>query len=262
MNNTNLLLPENITLKLNENSLNYNYYYFDNLESTINIAHKIAKEKNKVNSLIVAKEQTMSKGRFNRVWSSPKGGLWFSMILKPNIKSNHVTNITQVAAASIVKALAKFNIDCKIKWPNDVYLNNKKLCGILTEMKCSNFDVNYITIGIGINVNIKSFPDELKDIATSLFLENKKEYNLDQILIEFLKEFDILYNMLIKDMDSHEAIQICKEKSILLNQTAYLVKNNKKEQVTCIGVTDEGALLIKDSLGNITSILSGEISFH
>lgn len=262
MNDKNSLSPENFILKLKENSLNYNYNYFDTLDSTTTIAREKAKENNKFNSIIIAKRQTNSKGRFDRVWTSPEGGLWFSIVLKPEIQSNYASSITQIAAAALVKALNNMNIDCKVKWPNDIYLNNKKLSGILTEMKCTNFDVNYIIIGIGINVNIKDYPEELKDIATSLFIENKKEYDLSKILLNFLKEFDVIYTNLLKNHDSYEAIQICKKKSILLNKTAYLIKNGQKEQVKCIGITDDGELLIKDSLGNISTILSGEISFH
>ena len=160
--------------------------------------------------------------------------------------------------------LKSLNIESKIKWPNDIYINNKKFAGILTEMKCDMDRVHYLVVGVGMNINIplENLPEEIRSIATSLMIETGETFNRNHILIKFYNEFEKLYLALVNNNDFSTSLNICRDNSIILNKDAYLITHNNKEKVHCIGIDDNGMLIIKDSLGNTKTVLSGEITFH
>ncbi|MBQ8318377.1 MAG: biotin--[Lachnospiraceae bacterium] len=134
-----------------------NVLYYDTIDSTNNKAKELAKRGSVHGSLVVAKSQTAGRGRMGRSFSSADNqGLYFSLMLRPNVSMNHLSSITLVTALAVSTALDTIcNINTTIKWPNDVYINNKKAVGILTEA-----GPDYVVIGIGINVNTKEFPSD------------------------------------------------------------------------------------------------------
>ncbi|MGL5150469.1 MAG: biotin--[acetyl-CoA-carboxylase] ligase, partial [Clostridium sp.] len=146
--------------------------FFDEIDSTNLHAKKLASTGSPEGTVVVSKIQNNGVGRLQREWVSPTGGLWFSLILKPPTTPINAGKIPLIAAASIYNTLSKLGYPCKIKWPNDILLNSKKVCGILTEMNCELDKINYVILGIGVNVNIKSIPKLLEDKATSMFLSN------------------------------------------------------------------------------------------
>ena len=153
--------------------------HFDTLQSTNVTAVAFAKAGAPEGTVIVAEQQDGGRGRMKRVWSSPKGGLWFTIILRPQIDPQYVAQVTLAAGVAVAKVLRKLyeSDDIRIKWPNDLLLNDKKVCGILSEMQLDeNGSIDYAVVGIGINVNLKleDFPLELRDTATSLNLALKK----------------------------------------------------------------------------------------
>ena len=213
-------------------------------------------------SVIISEEQTKGKGRLGRVWESKAGeGIWMSIILKPNIIPNKAPFITLIAGASIVKALNILGVDAKIKWPNDITINNKKLSGILTELSAEIERVNYIVVGIGMNVKDTDFEEELQDKATSLYKEN---YNVSRVDIvkEILCQFEKLYLDYIEKDDKKEVLDICRQYSAIINKEIYVIKNDQKELVDCIGINEEGNLIIKNKDGNLEEIMSGEVSIR
>ena len=137
---------------LNTSIIGKNIIHFDDIDSTNIKAKELAQKDIEDGSIIISEKQTLGSGRFNRKWFSPLGGLWFTLVLRPNIPPTEAPKITQIAAASIYKTLRDFNINTTIKWPNDILLNDKKLCGILAEMKCDMDRVHYLILGIGISV--------------------------------------------------------------------------------------------------------------
>ena len=241
-----------------------NILHFDDIDST-NIKAKELAQKNAENgSIIISEKQTLGSGRFKRKWVSPIGGLWFSLILRPTIPPTEAPKITQIAAASIYKTLSDLNIMSTIKWPNDILLNDKKLCGILAEMKCDMDSVHYLVLGIGMNINIdeSDFDEDIKSIATSLKIEFNKEFERREILSKFLNHFEILYNKFLNNLDLSETISICRSHSNIFGKQAKLITYSAEEIVTCISLSDAGDLIVRDSLGNEKAVLTGEISFN
>lgn len=241
-----------------------NIIHFNDIDSTNIKAKELAQKDIADGSIIIAEKQTLSSGRFNRTWFSPSGGLWFTLVLRPTIPPTEAPKITQIAAASIYKTLRDFNINTTIKWPNDILLNDKKLCGILAEMKCDMDRVHYLILGIGMNINIdeSAFDESVKSIATSLKLQYNKQFERREILAGFLNHFETLYNKFIYNFDLSETISICREHSNIFGKQAKLITYNTEEIVTCISLSDAGDLIVKDSNGNEKSVLTGEISFN
>ncbi|MDR5588732.1 MULTISPECIES: biotin--[acetyl-CoA-carboxylase] ligase [Clostridium] len=261
----NTLFPNEINPLLKTKKIAKDIKYFSELPSTNKTAKQLADNDTiSDGTLILAEKQTLGKGRFDRKWISPTNGIWMSLILKPNIPPSEASKITQIAAASVYKALLNLDINVHIKWPNDIFVNGKKLCGILTEMKCDIDRIHYLVLGIGLNVNLESqeIPDELKDIATSLKLEFNKTFSKSLILSEILNNFEPLYEKFIFKNDISEVLNICRKNSNLLNKKAKLITYHNEEIVTCIGINDNGELIVKDTAGNEKAVTSGEISFR
>lgn len=258
---TDLLNPQNIYHNLKTKFIGKNVLHFNTIDSTNDYAKKIGNELVD-GSVIISEEQTKGKGRLGRVWQSKAGdGIWMSIILKPNLIPNKAPFITLIAGASIVKALNNLGVDVKIKWPNDITINNKKLSGILTELSAEIERVNYIVVGIGINVKDTDFEEELKDKATSLYKESYKVSRVE-IVKEILCQFEKLYLDYIENNDKKEVLDICREYSAVIDKEIYIIKNNEKELVNCIGMNEEGNLIIKNKDGKLEEIMSGEVSIR
>lgn len=256
-----ILSEQNITHNLPTEFIGKKVIHFETIGSTNDYAKEIG---NKVDqgTLIISEEQTKGKGRLGRIWKSVPGeGIWMSLIIKPQIEPFKTPFLTLVAGASIVVALRELGVDASIKWPNDIIVNNKKICGILTELSAEMERVNYVVVGPGINVKTLEFPDEIKDKATSLYKEGYKISRVD-IVRQFCIEFEKLYKAYILDGNRNATIDICRKYSPIINKEIYIIKNNKKELVKCIDINDNGNLIIKDRNGEIKEIMSGEISIR
>lgn len=258
-----IIIPDEVLQGLNTKFIGREIKHFQEIDSTNNFA-KTLDDSAPDGTVIVAEKQTGGKGRLGRVWSSLKGGLYFTLFLTPKIDPMKASKLTQVAAAALVKVLRDKNINAEIKWPNDIYLNGKKLTGILTEMKCEIDCINYIIIGIGINVNIDSseFNDEVKENATSLFIEEGHKFNRTEILTSFLNIFENLYVDVIENDDFSDVVSLCRKYSMLIDKQAYWINGKNKVKVTCLGLNDNGELVVKTENGEEKSILSGEITFR
>lgn len=251
-----------INKDLKTNFIAQDIKYYKTLKST-NLTVKETSSSLSDGSIVISEVQEGGVGRFQRAWTSPFGGIWFSIMLKPNIEPYLASKITIIAAAALIKTLKSMNIDAVIKWPNDIYVNGKKLCGILTEMKCDMDHINYLVVGIGLNANLNSedFSTEIKDIATSIKILQNKPVNRNKLLADFFNNFEPMYKSYIEHLDLSEVYEISKDNSMLINKTAYHVTIRGKEQVTCLGINENLELIIKDSKGNIKNVLSGEITF-
>lgn len=203
-------------------------------------------------TVVITDNQTNGKGRMARVWNSTSNSLTFSILLKPNLDTNKIANISLVVGASICKVIKKY-IPSSIKWPNDIIVNNKKLSGILVEGVSTN-KIDAIIVGIGINVNDEKFNDDLLIKATSLKKELNKEINKQQLLQEILNEFYDLYIKFINN--NNEYLDICINNNYLKNKTVYL--NN--EQIKVLDITNNGNLLIEDSNQQQKELYFGEVT--
>lgn len=258
---TDLLNPQNIYHNLKTKFIGKNILHFDTIGSTNDYAKKIGNELID-GSVIISEEQTKGKGRLGRVWESKAGeGIWMSIILKPDLIPNKAPFITLIAGASIVKALNILGVDAKIKWPNDIIINNKKLSGILTELSAEIGRVNYIVVGIGMNVKDDDFDEELQNKATSLYKENYKVSRVD-IVKEILCQFEKLYLDYVENNDKREVLDICRKYSAIIDKEIYVIKNDERKLVNCIGINEDGNLIIKNEEGKLEEIMSGEVSIR
>lgn len=239
------------------------FIYLEEVDSTNIYAKKIALLKPE-GTIVLAEKQNKGKGRRGRNWDSSYGtGIWMSLILKPNIITSDAVMLTQVAAAAVVTALNE-QLDCnaKIKWPNDIVVGNKKVCGILTELSGEIESLNYIVLGIGINVNqnLESFPDDIKEKAISLKACLGRHLSRKQILLSVLKYLNIFYNQFIKDNSLENIIDICKKESATLSKEIRIIKDDDDMEGKAIDLTNRGGLLVEDRQGQIIEIISGEVS--
>lgn len=261
--------PDILTQTIVEDKLNTEYIgrkiiHYDSVESTNNEVKKIA-QKEEEGLIIVAEEQTKGKGRLGRNWTSPKQkGLWFSILLKPNISPSDAPKITQIGAAAISKTISDIDIKTEIKWPNDIIINSKKVCGILTEMSGELNKVNYIVIGIGINVNIdkNEIPNDIKEIATSLKIEKNNKIDRRILLANILNNFENLYEELKNNGNINSSIDICRKDSSLIGKKVKVINGGKEKIGLALNINDEGQLLIEYEDGKIENIISGEISIR
>lgn len=199
-----LLLPQEIQNGLSTNYIGRKIYYFPKLESTNIIAKEKATHKEEgVNegTIVIAERQSAGKGRLGRKWFSPTGGIWLSIILYPQLSPSYIPRITLMTAVAVVKAIERCaQIKGQIKWPNDILINEKKVCGILTEMSAELDLINWVVVGIGINVDIKKqeFPEDIREKTTSLKEALRKEISRVRLVQIFLKEFERYYELLKK----------------------------------------------------------------
>ncbi|QUH19827.1 biotin--[acetyl-CoA-carboxylase] ligase [Alkaliphilus sp. B6464] len=257
------LLPKEIEALISNNTMGQQIVYFDSIDSTNSYAKKEA-NKLKDGTVILSEEQLLGRGRRGRSWSSPKGtGIWMSLVLKPNIPPTEGVKMTQIAAAAVCKAIRELTgLNALIKWPNDIVINGKKICGILTEMAGELNEVNYIIVGIGINVNTDGFECELKEKATSLFIEGGKKIDRRELVVNILKNFEVLYNIYIKDLDLDETLVIVKNYSAILGKEIKIIQGNLEKKARAIDINDEGLLLVQMDDGSKELISSGEVSIR
>jgi len=259
-----LLFPQEIQRRLSTTYIGQKIYYFPKLEST----HIVAKEKalhraEGINegTVIIAERQSAGKGRLGRKWFSPEGGIWLSIILYPRLSPSYISRITLMTAVVVVKAIEKCTqIKTQIKWPNDILINNKKVCGILTEMSAELDIINWVVVGIGVNVNIKrqEFPKGIRERTTSLKEVLGKEISRVKLVQIFLQEFEKYYELLKK----RESFTILNEWKLRSHTLGKKIKVNIGEKVIegeAIDISEEGALILKKKDGELIEIISGTI---
>lgn len=237
-----------------------NITIFDELDSTNNYLKKLGSQGEKETQLVIALSQTDGRGRMGRSFYSPNGaGIYFSLLLHPKFSAEKSLFLTVMAAVSVAETVIKYNKnDVKIKWVNDVYIDGKKVCGILTEGSVNaEKKLNYVVVGIGINVIApeNGFPDEIKDIATAIFPGNTEEYIKEKIVSDVVNRFFNIYN----DVDN-SYIQRYKEFSYLTGKEINIILGETTRPATVIDITDDCHLLVKNENGELEEISSGDVS--
>ncbi len=244
-------------------------YYFKSIDSTNNYAKKVAQEGCVDGTVIVADAQTSGRGRMGRSWDSKEGcGIWMSVVLRPSISPQDVQIITLAASIAVVEALKHVTgIDAGIKWPNDVIIGGKKVCGILTEMSTEMDRVNYVVLGIGLNISQKNddFPKELRSRAISLkaYMEEnnmsvpsiRRSDIIKHILLELEKHYDSMTSG-----NTEEIIKMWRENSVTLGRKVKIIYKNAEYEGIARDVTDEGKLVVYCNDGITREISSGEVS--
>lgn len=236
-------------------------YYFDSIDSTNTKAKELAEEGHPSGTLVVADRQTAGKGRRGRSWESPTGiGIFMTLMLKPEINPNNASMLTLVAAMATTRAIRRVtSVPAMIKWPNDIVMNGKKVCGILTEMSAQFDYINHIVIGIGINVHNEDFPEEIAKTASSLYLESGQHIHRASLIEAFLEEFEDVYAEYLKTEDM-EGLQ--KEyDAMLVNRGRQVRVLDPKEpfEGKAMGITKKGELIV-DTWESRKLVSSGEVS--
>lgn len=214
-------------------------------------------------ALFLADKQTAGKGRFDRIWVSPSGeNIYMTLVLwKPPIEPWKASQLTLVMGLSAAQAAKEISgVRAGIKWPNDVVMSGKKICGILTEMHMEKDKPEYIIIGVGINVNQKKFPVELCEKATSLYLECKRELDRISLVAKVMEHFEDHYERFLQTGD----LSLLKEdyERILLNkdQQVRILEKGEESRGIARGITPLGELLIENTDGTMRKVFSGEVS--
>ncbi len=207
-------------------------------------------------SLFIAEVQNHGKGRLGRGWEAPAGvGIWMSLLLKPDLSPFNISQISLVAGLAVCRGIGN---NARIKWPNDIVIGEKKVCGILSEMSAETDRINYIVCGIGINVNVPAFDSALAEKATSLFIETGKKHNRAEIARRVLTEFELLYtdflqNGLKKILDEYKPLCVTLDREV---RVIY-----KRESIIARAVDiDENGSLVIDRNGERITVTSGEAS--
>ncbi|MGB3480383.1 MAG: biotin--[acetyl-CoA-carboxylase] ligase [bacterium] len=221
-------------------------YYFDSLESTNEHAKTLIKGAPE-GAVILVDQQTGGRGRFGKQWYSPEGGIWMSVILRPLDPSL----IPIIAGIAVCRALHMNGVLPGIKWPNDIVLNGKKIGGTLTEI----IDKTII-LGIGVNLNIREFPDELEATASSVFLETKKHLEKKMVFDVLCKQLDDCYIML-KQNKVTDLLTEWRHYTILLGQQVVIEMPDKELSGKVLDISRDGALIVMRSDGKIMKVVAG-----
>lgn len=236
--------------------------YHQEVDSTNLEAKRIGEQSAAHGTLVIAEKQTNGQGRRGRYWlSDPGEAAYFTVLLRPDIQAAEASMLTLVAALAVCRGIELVTgVEADIKWPNDVVLNGKKMTGILTEMSTAIDYISYVVIGIGININISRFPEELVKTATSLYMETKEVYNRALIIAKILESFEYYYAIFEKTKSLKDLVGEYNSKLINCGRQVRIL--NGKDQLirTALGINQNGALLVEDDDKNIETIVSGEVS--
>ncbi|MEM2856802.1 MAG: biotin--[acetyl-CoA-carboxylase] ligase [Candidatus Nitrosocaldaceae archaeon] len=255
---SNLLLPWEVKHGLNTKFIGKEIIHRLRLESTQDLAMSIAKRAEE-GTVVIAEEQSKGRGRIDRRWSSPAGGIWFSLILKPKIELEKITILPLSIGLAIVDSLAELGLDAKLKWPNDVMINEKKIAGILIEFTSEIDSIDAIVIGIGINVNIKKEELGIED-ATTLMEEFKHEVDRVDLMKRVLNNIEKRY---IQFLNKEERIiEDYKSKCITLKKRVIVRYMEEEFNADALDVDENGALLVMLDNNTTRRIIAGDVSIR
>lgn len=256
-----------MNIKLSEESVIKKIITLQEVDSTNNEAKRGAGRNETDGTLYIAETQTGGKGRRGRQWSSPAGsGIFMSLLLRPEILPENASMLTIAAAMAVSLAIEgvlkgkSCMQECRIKWPNDIVVNKKKVCGILTEMSTDADKINYVVIGIGINVNTKEFEEELKSTATSLYLEAGTFIEREDIIEAFAKEFTKCYETFLDTQDLSGLMPEYNNRLVNAGKQVKIIDANQSYTGTAVGINNRGELLVIKEDGSRTLVSAGEVS--
>ncbi|MDD7206306.1 biotin--[acetyl-CoA-carboxylase] ligase [Agathobacter sp.] len=236
--------------------------YFDTIDSTNTKAQELAEKGYPSGTLVVADKQESGKGRRGRSWVSPSGtGIFMTLMIKPDINPNNASMLTLVAALAVAKAITSVTgEEALIKWPNDIVVNGKKVCGILTEMNAQFDYINHIVVGIGINVHNESFPEEISQMASSLMIEaGGKRFHRAQIIAETMSYFEQYYDTFLKTQDLSALVREYDELLVNMNKAVRVLDPKEPFDGKAMGITPKGELIV-DTWESRKLVSSGEVS--
>ena len=247
-------------------------YYYQETGSTNTDAKGLAEQGDPHGTLVVADMQTGGKGRRGRSWQSSAGTtIAMSIVCRPDFMPDRASMLTLVMGLSVAQAIREVTgLDSSIKWPNDIVVNGKKVCGILTEMSAELDYIQYLVIGVGINVNNgadlpapergQTFPEEIRDMATSLFLETGKRIPRAELIAAVMDRFEQNYETFLQKEDLSELSDTYNQCLVNRNQEVRVLDPKGSYDGFARGIDDQGNLLVEKADGTIEKVYSGEVS--
>lgn len=232
------------------------------VDSTNTLAKELAEVGASEGTLVIAEEQTGGRGRRGRSWCTPKGTtVAMTLVLRPDIPPECASMVTLVMGLAVAKAINQlYPLKAGIKWPNDVVINGKKICGILTELRLKSNGIRYLVVGTGINANVPEFPEELKETALSLVQELGHEVDRAELIAESLFWFEEYYEKFIRT----QSLVLLKEEyeELLLNKgrTVRVLEPGNEYSGVSRGINEKGELLVQREDGTVTAVYAGEVS--
>ena len=264
IDNTEKLLPWEITRDLKTQLIGKRVYYFEEIDSTQNFAQNIAVDKKENGTIIIAEKQTSGRGRLDRKWTSPKGGIWFSLIIHPKFDVSSSTLIPILSAVALSKSIKSvLDIETEVKWPNDITMNGKKVAGVLVDASFQTNSIDYLILGIGINFDIDTKKLEKRLTKTPNFygidsLRGKEDKTPPKKL---LKEFLLQFEKNLFQLDKGEKSKIIKEwtkRAAGIGKKITINTSNGKISGISQGIDNDGALKIK-TRNEIKKIYVGDV---
>lgn len=255
-----LLPPERVRDGLQTRIFGCDVQYFEKVDSTNNVAKKLAESGAKEGTIVLAEEQSGGRGRLSRVWYSPFAkGIWFSLILRPSFMPMEASKMTLLAAVALTKAFHKVGlIESGIKWPNDILVKGRKIVGILTELSASMEHINYVVMGIGINTGLakRDLPKDLKKISTSFLIENvpvSRQVLFQEVLLQMEQYYELACTSgFDKVLDEWKIL------SVTLGQDVEVTMPDRVFTGKAIDLNDSGHLLVETETG-IETVLAGDV---
>jgi len=253
------LSHDKIVSRLTTDFIGRNLLYYPTVTSTMDVARKVASEGACEGTVVVAEEQTAGRGRLGRSWINPRGVMAVSIIFHPEFR--YLLRLNMVASMAVCRSVELIpGIKTTIKWPNDVLVGGRKLCGILTENSISGQSVDWSVMGIGINVNFDPAEySEIANTATSLYTELGGEVSRLDVLTGLLREIESLYLALKSGKPIHEEWQ---ERLETLGKVIKVRSGNLTEEGYAESVDSDGSLLLRRSDGSLARIVAGDVTLR
>jgi len=238
---------------------------FQETTSTNDVVDKLGRDGVKEGVVVFAESQTRGRGRLGRTWVSVHGkGLWFSVLLRPPLPPQAATQMTVASATAMCRALRQISgVRAEIKWPNDILVNDRKLCGILTEMTAELDKINYIVLGIGVNVNFAAadFPSELRKIATSLAIETGHDIRRSEVATAILRALDADYGRVCRGRFEAVADE-WEANCTTIGRNVEIACGNRVIHGRAESLDPEGALLVRTQHGHLERIIGGDVTLR
>jgi BirA family biotin operon repressor/biotin-[acetyl-CoA-carboxylase] ligase len=238
------------------------FYSFSEVTSTNDVASLLIHNDAPEGTLVTAEAQIKGRGRQGRVWTTSQGkALAFSLVLKPKVSVQEIPGITLAAVVAVAQTLEEFGLKPQIKWPNDLLLKGKKVCGILTEMGPKHDKMQTVILGIGINLNqaTKDFPVEIRSLATSVLRSSGKSVDRVVFLQKLMRRLETVYGW-VNQKDFSKVLTEWRKRSVTLGQMVKVSQATKSFEGHVVDVDSRGFLLVKDKQNQIQTILSGDVA--
>ncbi len=258
----NVISPEQIGAQLAPGGIQWNMEIHSHIDSTNNRGRELALAGAAHGTVVIADSQSSGRGRFGRKFHSPEGcGVYLSIVLRPEFGAEKAVMITSMAAVAVAQAIeAVADVEARIKWVNDVYIGSKKACGILCEagLDFESGQMQYVVAGIGVNVGFIDFPDDIKDIATSVSNECGVAVSRNRFIAELLNRINILY----PQIESGAFMDESRCRSNVIGRDIYVLRGDERYAAKAVDIDDSGSLVVVTESGEKQLLHSGEVSLR